>query len=117
MPSHLHSNSTLRALAACFAMGISAGMLAGCASRVVEVEDQIPKTVVASPAPPTPAPSPLSAPSIPQRQATTTIIVAPGDTLSSIAQKHRIGVGELMRANSLTSEKIVAGQRLIIPSA
>ena len=41
--------------------------------------------------------------------------VRPGDTLSAIAQRHAVSVGELRRANELAGSTIVAGRTLRIP--
>ena len=41
--------------------------------------------------------------------------VRPGDTLSAIAQRHAVSVGELRRANELAGSTIVAGHTLRIP--
>lgn len=39
-----------------------------------------------------------------------------GDTLWSIARRHRVSVDRLKEANGIRSSRIVAGQRLVIPS-
>jgi Tfp pilus assembly protein FimV len=44
-----------------------------------------------------------------------TYTVRPGDTLWSIAQRNRVSVDNLKRANDLRSTRIVAGQVLRIP--
>ena len=44
-----------------------------------------------------------------------TYTVRRGDTLSSIASRHRVTVAEIQRANNLRSTKITVGQRLRIP--
>lgn len=41
--------------------------------------------------------------------------VQPGDTLSEIAHAHNISVAALRRANSLQGERILIGQRLVLP--
>ncbi len=42
--------------------------------------------------------------------------VKPGDSLEKIARKFQISVDDLKRANNLSSDKIVVGQELAIPS-
>ena len=42
------------------------------------------------------------------------VVVQPGDSLYRIARRHKVTVEALQFANSLTSEKIQAGQRLIL---
>ncbi len=133
---------------------VVASLVCACASRVVEMDERSPKTVVAEPQPtrgpeksdtierlPPPrmaegpadgqfhdvddrgsgGPGPWRAsPQSAQAGAmplAPTVVVAPGDTLASIARRHGVSIGELMRANSLGSERIVAGQRLVIPNA
>ena len=46
-----------------------------------------------------------------------TYTVQPGDTLGSIALTHGIRVGDLKRANNLSSDLIRVGQRLTVPAA
>lgn len=41
--------------------------------------------------------------------------VKPGDTLSNLAQKHKVTVAQLMSVNNLKSDKLYAGQTLRIP--
>ncbi|WP_341985192.1 LysM peptidoglycan-binding domain-containing protein [Rossellomorea oryzaecorticis] len=41
--------------------------------------------------------------------------VKKNDTLYSLAQKHKVTVEQLMEANVLSSDKIVAGQQLLVP--
>lgn len=48
---------------------------------------------------------------------TKTYIVAAGDSLSEIAQKHKITVSNLKRANNLSSNLIKVGQELIIKAS
>lgn len=42
--------------------------------------------------------------------------VREGDTLFGISRRYNVPVGDLVAANRLTSERIVIGQRLVIPS-
>ncbi len=44
-------------------------------------------------------------------------VIARGDTLSAIAQRHRISVAELRKINNLTTSVIKIGQRLKIPAS
>lgn len=46
----------------------------------------------------------------------TTYISRPGDTLWSIATKHRVSVGEIHQLNRMTGEDVSVGQTLLIPS-
>ena len=46
-----------------------------------------------------------------------TVEVEPGDTLYSIAQRHRVSISELMSVNSLSSPTLQPGQRLMLPAA
>jgi len=50
------------------------------------------------------------------RTAKTTYKIKRGDTLSAIAQRHRVSLVTLKKANSLQSNKIVVGQVIQIPS-
>ncbi|MCH6265367.1 LysM peptidoglycan-binding domain-containing protein [Neobacillus citreus] len=43
------------------------------------------------------------------------IVIKKGDTLYSISKKYHISVGDLKEYNQLTSNKIIAGQKLMIP--
>lgn len=52
-----------------------------------------------------------------QNQASGSYIVSKGDTLSSIARKNRVSIVALRKANSLKSDSIWVGQKLIIPSS
>jgi LysM repeat protein len=44
-------------------------------------------------------------------------VVQAGDSLSKIASKHGVKVGALREANQLKSDKILAGQKLVVPTA
>ena len=46
-----------------------------------------------------------------------TYVVQSGDILGRIANKHNVKLADLKKANGLTSDKIVPGQKLIIPGA
>lgn len=46
----------------------------------------------------------------------TSYISRPGDTLWSIATKHRVSVGEIQQLNRMTGETVSVGQTLLIPS-
>lgn len=46
----------------------------------------------------------------------TDYIVKPQDTLYGISKKYQVSVEELIEANSLTSEDIVVGQKLLVPT-
>ena len=46
-----------------------------------------------------------------------TYVVQKGDILGRIANKHGVKVADLKKANGLTSDKIVVGQKLVIPGA
>ncbi len=46
-----------------------------------------------------------------------TYVVQKGDILGRIANKHGVKLADLKKANGLTSDKIVVGQRLVIPGA
>lgn len=50
-----------------------------------------------------------------ERQSSSTHVVRSGESLYLIAEKYGITVDELKRANSITSNKIKPGQKLIIP--
>ncbi|HZH62428.1 MAG TPA: LysM peptidoglycan-binding domain-containing protein [Metabacillus sp.] len=41
--------------------------------------------------------------------------VKPKDTLYSLSKKYKVSVDQLMEANALTSEKIVVGQKILVP--
>lgn len=45
------------------------------------------------------------------------IIVMPGDTLYSLANKHQVGMTSLMQVNQLHSPEIKVSQRLVLPAA
>lgn len=47
----------------------------------------------------------------------TTVTVQPGETLSALATRHRVTVGAIMQANRLASDRVIAGQRLVIPNS
>jgi LysM repeat protein len=66
-----------------------------------------------------PKPSTQSRPSAaPVSTSGSTYVVRPGDTLGSIAARHRLTVSQLARANGLyTNSWVYSGQRLTIPSA
>ncbi|HEY5707705.1 MAG TPA: LysM domain-containing protein [Terrimicrobiaceae bacterium] len=50
--------------------------------------------------------------------ASTTHIVAKGETLTSIAKRYRVSVNDLTKANRTSKEKTLqVGQKLVIPSA
>ena len=49
------------------------------------------------------------------RHRTRTIVVPAGTTLSNIAERHGVTVGQLMRLNALGSSRVRAGQRIKIP--
>ncbi len=54
---------------------------------------------------------------VPVREATTSYIVSPGDTLWLIAQEHGVTVPELLAINHiLEPDHIVVGQKMLIPS-
>ncbi len=63
---------------------------------------------VATPAPPSPSPRTTPAGSIEH-------VVMPGESLSRIAQRYGVKVSEIMEANGLGSDRIRAGDRLVIP--
>ena len=46
-----------------------------------------------------------------------TYVVQKGDILGRIANKHKVKLADLKKANGLTSDKIVVGQKLVIPGA
>jgi LysM repeat protein len=46
-----------------------------------------------------------------------TYVVQKGDILGRIANKHGVKLADLKKANGLTSDKIVVGQKLVIPGA
>ncbi len=46
-----------------------------------------------------------------------TYVVQKGDILGRIANKHNVKLADLKKANGLTSDKIVVGQKLVIPGA
>ncbi len=46
-----------------------------------------------------------------------TYVVQKGDILGRIAKKHGVKLADLKKANGLTSDKIVVGQKLVIPGA
>jgi LysM repeat protein len=46
----------------------------------------------------------------------TTYVARPGDTLWSIATKHRVSVGEIQQINRMGDEDVRVGQALLIPS-
>lgn len=44
----------------------------------------------------------------------TTYVVRPGDTMWSVATKHRVSVGEIQQLNRLTGENVTVGQTLLV---
>jgi LysM repeat protein len=65
-----------------------------------------------------PAPASPSAPAAPAASPGGTYVVRPGDTLISIAARHRVTVGDLARANGVHSNSwVYTGQQLKIPGA
>lgn len=46
----------------------------------------------------------------------TTYVVRPGDTMWSVATKHRVSVGEIQQLNRLTGETVTVGQTLLVSS-
>lgn len=44
-----------------------------------------------------------------------TIVVQPGDTVQSIADRYNVPVGSLMQANNLRTNRLTPGQRLVLP--
>jgi murein DD-endopeptidase MepM/ murein hydrolase activator NlpD len=84
---------------------------------------------MASYQPTQPVAAPMSPPEVtgstPQRRAGrrnadggTVVIVAPGETVYSIARRHGIAPGAILQANNLTMSSVVRpGQRLVVPRA
>ena len=50
-----------------------------------------------------------------QERQTHTVEVHKGDTLHGLSLQHHVSVDALMAANNLTTTKIVAGQKLVLP--
>jgi len=46
----------------------------------------------------------------------TTYVVRPGDTMWSVATKHRVSVGEIQQLNRLSGESVTVGQTLLVSS-
>jgi hypothetical protein len=68
------------------------------------------------------ADGPLSSPAPPLSSLGSTksghaIVVAKGDTLAGLARRHGVAVGDIVRANGLSTDTIRVGQRLTIPQA
>jgi LysM repeat protein len=64
------------------------------------------------------SPSPAPAPAARISPATGgNYVVLPGDSLSKIASKHGVKVNDIKRANNLTGDLILVGQKLTIPGA
>ena len=61
-----------------------------------------------------PAQRPSSAATLRQNPPVREIIVMPGDTLWSLARKHRMGLNRLRSMNHLTDNQIEAGQTLLV---
>lgn len=78
-------------------------------------ELRIPSSLGApAPRPAAPAPSSRTAPAAPIKQGES-YVIQKGDTLSRIASRAGISIAELKAANSLTSDRIIAGKSLTIP--
>jgi cell wall-associated NlpC family hydrolase len=70
-----------------------------------------------TPAPATTQPAPVSspkAPAAPAKQAQSTYIIKPGDTLSGISKQVGMSVKDLKTLNNLKSDLIHAGQKLLV---
>ena len=80
---------------------------------------RIGQTIVLPGTPKSGATAPKSAAAAPKpaTAAGGTYIVQKGDILGRIANKHGVKVADLKKANGLTSDKIVVGQKLVIPGA
>ena len=52
-----------------------------------------------------------------REQGSREVTVAPGDTLSEIAQRHSVSVASIKTTNGLTRDTIFVGQTLLIPDA
>lgn len=80
-----------------------------------------PAAIVSSLTPSAPPAIPIASPAqgepLPQPEALETHIVAPGETLSSIAIQYRTTVDQLARLNRLSNpDQILAGQPLLVPA-
>jgi type VI secretion system protein ImpL len=76
------------------------------------IQEQVEKKANPPPKPPEPPLQPIE----PLKPAPTKeITVGPGDTLFSIAQRYRVDLKILQALNSLKSDKILVGQKLLVP--
>ena len=64
-----------------------------------------------------PPPGTLLAARIKERATPVEYVIARGDTLSGIAQRYRVSVGNLKRLNGLSGNIIRTGQRIVIPTS
>ena len=64
-----------------------------------------------------PPPGTLLAARIKERATPVEYVIARGDTLSGIAQRYRVSVGNLKRLNGLSGNVIRTGQRIVIPTS
>ena len=80
--------------------------------QVIQLPGQIDVSKTAAPritAPQTTTPAPS--------RTETVYVVKSGDSLSVIAQKHGVKVDDIRKANNLTGDKIIVGQKLKVPGA
>jgi LCP family protein required for cell wall assembly len=79
---------------------------APAASSPLQISPMVPPALTATSAPA------LTATASPSQQH----VVQEGDTLFSLAQRYRVTVEDIQRANNLTADNIYVGQQLIIPT-
>lgn len=63
------------------------------------------------------APDAVAAARAPGGKSARTVTVAKGETLTSIASRHKIDVQSIKSANNLTSDEVRVGQKLTLPGA
>lgn len=63
-------------------------------------------------------PTPAETATVEAAESSTTHVVAKGETLTSIAKKHKVNLGELLELNKITDDrKLQIGQTLTLPKA
>jgi len=100
-----------------------AATLSPPAPRTVSAPPGAPRTTTATPTPAprettvTPRPAPRATTLPPPTARPTWIVVAPGETLASIAQRWGTTVAAIMMANDLVSDQVTPGRQLRLPDA
>ena len=66
---------------------------------------------------PSSAPAPTYRPPAPSNGAAIIHTVVAGDTLSGLSSKYKVPAAEIKQANSMTSDVVVLGRKMVIPPA